>query len=101
MARQVVWTTPALKDRKAILTYWAERNGSKTYSHRLFLQLQRTIAIIRANPYIGRPSDHDGFRVKLVGTYRIFYSISPTTITIVRLVDGRRKDAHIPHPPEK
>lgn len=35
MARQIVWTAPAEKDRKDILAYWIKRNGTPTYSLKL------------------------------------------------------------------
>lgn len=40
MARQIVWTPPAEKDRKDILAYWLNRNGSPTYSLKLFERFQ-------------------------------------------------------------
>ncbi len=90
MARQIVWTEPALKDRRSILSYWTKRNASKTYSRKLFLRFREATLVISTNPYMGRATDYEGLRVMLVGVYKLFYSVTPTTIHIARVIDGRR-----------
>jgi len=56
----------------------------------LFLSFREATIMISRNPNIGRPSDYEGLRVKLVGVYKPFYSLTPTAILIVRVIDGRR-----------
>ena len=73
MAEQVVWTARAEKDRKEILSYWIERNGSAAYSLKLHGLFQTAIGTIAQFPLIGRPTDLKGIRVKLVRDYGIFY----------------------------
>jgi hypothetical protein len=51
MARQVVWSRNAQKERVAILGYWVERNGSAAYSVKLdamFRSALNRIASIRS-----------------------------------------------------
>lgn len=69
MARKVVWTAPAEKDRKSILLYWIERNGSATYSLKLFERFRAATKTILSHPYIGRPTNIEGIRVLAVGDY--------------------------------
>ena len=90
MARQVVWSAPAEKDRKDILVYWAKRNGSLTFSiklHGLFRAAVRTIA---NNPFVGRPTDMGGVRVKPIEDYLLFYEVLADVIIIHHIWDGRR-----------
>ncbi len=37
MAKQVVWTITARRQRQDILEYWAKRNGNKKYSQKIEL----------------------------------------------------------------
>jgi toxin YoeB len=89
MALEVVWTATAERDRKSILQYWIVATGSATYSLKLHEALERNIRIISINPYIGRPTDVDDVRVKLVGVYNVFYRTTRTSLCIVRILDGR------------
>jgi plasmid stabilization system protein ParE len=90
VALEVVWSAAALRDRRSIFKYWIERNGSPTYSLKLYQQWEAVIRVISINPYIGRPTDLPGIRVKLVGPYNIFYLPSDKLLHIVRIIDGRR-----------
>ena len=90
MARKVVWTAPAEKDRKAILSYWIERNGSSTYSLRLFERFRVATKTILSHPYIGRPTNIEGVRVLKVGDYLLFYEVFADSIVVHHIWDGRR-----------
>ncbi len=90
MALEVAWAASALRDRRSILKYWLERNGSPAYSRRLYARWEAAIKLITINPYLGRPTRHDGVRVLLVGYYNIFYKPGLDIIHIVRIIDGRR-----------
>ena len=90
MAREVVWTASAERDRKSILAYWAKKNGTPTYSRKLYSAFGSSIRLITIHPFIGRPTDIEDVRVKLVGVYNIFYRISADQLFIVRIIDGRR-----------
>lgn len=90
MARQIVWTAPAEKDRKDILAYWLKRNGSAAYSLKLFAQFQAATRTILAHPFIGRPSDIEGIRVLAVGEYLLFYEVFVDPIVVHHIWDARR-----------
>jgi plasmid stabilization system protein ParE len=90
VALEVVWAAAAVRDRKAILRYWSQRNGSITYSRKLYHEWEAVIRLISYNPYLGRPTDLAGVRVKLVGVYNIFYELEEDRVYIVRIIDGRR-----------
>ncbi|MEO7080608.1 MAG: type II toxin-antitoxin system RelE/ParE family toxin [Flavobacteriales bacterium] len=90
MARKVVWTAPAEKDRKSILSYWIERNGSTTYSLKLFERFRAATKTILSHPYIGRPTNIEGVRVLAVGDYLLFYEVFADSIVVHHIWDGRR-----------
>lgn len=87
MALEVVWTSSALRDRKAILKYWIDRNGSASYSRKLYKRWEMVINVLATNPW---PTRHEGIRVALIGHYNIFYQPDINIIRIVRIMDGRR-----------
>ncbi len=90
MARQIVWTVPGEKDLRAILEYWVERNGSATFSLKLYPRIKATVARTLQHPFIGRPTDIDGIRVLRVGEYLIFYEVMADAIVVHRVWDGRQ-----------
>ncbi len=65
-ARKITWTAKANAERKNILEYWINRNKSKVYSvklNQLFIYATRQVA---KNPTIGRKTDFENVRVKIV-----------------------------------
>lgn len=90
MARQVAWTAPAEKDRKEILAYWLDRNGSATYSLKLLDRFEAATKKIGTHPFIGRPSDIEGIRVLPVASYLLFYELLADVIVIHHIWDARR-----------
>ncbi len=90
MARKVVWTVPAEQDRKAILSYWIERNRFSTYSLKLFERFRVATKAILSHPYIGRPTNIEGVRVLEVGEYLLFYEVFADSIVVHHVWDARR-----------
>ena len=66
MVKQVVWSYSAQDDRKEILTYWNNRNKSKTYSQKLDGLFKEAIKLISQFPQIGRPTETENIRIKIV-----------------------------------
>ena len=90
MAKQIIWTRKAQLDRKEILEYWREHNHSNTYSIKLNLIIKKAITLIAAHPQIGRRTNVDNVRVKLVREYLIFYEERNKQIFILTIWDSRR-----------
>lgn len=90
MARQVVWTAPAEKDRKEILAYWLQRNGTPTYSLKLFNLFRTALRELSMHPFMGRPTDIAGVRVRPVGDYLLFYEVAADAIIVHHIWHGRR-----------
>lgn len=69
--RKVIWTYKANLERKNILEYWIIRNQSKTFSIKLNKLILYNIKLLSEQPAIGRKTDIDNVRVKIVRDYLI------------------------------
>ena len=90
MAKQVVWSLRAQEDRKSILNYWRQRNGSTAYSKKLNFLFKEAVRLIQKFPQIGRLTDHQGARIKIVKDYLIVYEEAETTIYILTIWYNRQ-----------
>lgn len=91
MARKIVWTLTAQKERLEILEYWANRNKSKTFSKKLNKLIISTLKDISKNPSIGRKTDLTDVRVKVIRDYLLFYETRVSEIFVLSIWDGRRE----------
>ena len=90
MALQVVWSIRAQSDRKEILDFWRRRNKSNTYSRKLNQLFKKSVEIIRDFPQIGKHTEDDNVRVKIVKDYLIFYELTETNLIILTIFDTRQ-----------
>ena len=90
MARQIVWTLQAQTDRKEILSYWIHRNKSNRYSKKLNSIFLHWITLLSRYPEIGRSTDLETVRVKVVKDYLIFYELINNTFYVLSIWDGRQ-----------
>jgi len=90
MAKQIVWTKQAQKDRKEILTYWINRYKSSLYSKKLNEIFKNWILLLSKRPEIGRNTDIVNVKVKVVKDYLIFYQELNETFFVLTIWDGRQ-----------
>ena len=90
MAKQIVWSRRAQRDRKEILEYWRVRNKSNTYSKKLNRLFKESIKIITDFPEIGKLTDQANTRIKIVKDYLIIYEETETQILILTIWDSRQ-----------
>ena len=90
MAQRIVWSKEAQDDFLATLGYYAERNGSKTYSEKLARQIQEVIERLREHPLLGRPTNDEEVRILRQGNYQIYYELKNDEIVILVVWDMRR-----------
>ncbi len=93
MAKKVVWTQKAQLERVEILSYWFEKNKTKTYSIKLNKLFVETLKTLAKQPSLGRKTDAANVRVKVVRDYLLFYETSETELIILAIWDGRRNPA--------
>ncbi|RLJ31497.1 toxin YoeB [Chryseobacterium sp. 7] len=89
--RKIIWTVKADQERRDILEYWILRNKSKTFSIKLNRLIIYNIGVLADHPAIGRKTDVEKVRVKIVRDYLIFYEFSNTELIILSVWDGRRE----------
>ncbi|MEX2230580.1 MAG: type II toxin-antitoxin system RelE/ParE family toxin [Cyclobacteriaceae bacterium] len=90
MAKQIIWSRRAQRDRRQILEYWRIRNKSNSYSKKLNRLFKESIKIITDFPQIGKPTDEANTRIKIVKDYLIIYEETQTQIVILTIWDGRQ-----------
>lgn len=90
MAKQIVWSRRAQRDRREILEYWRIRNKSNSYSKKLNRLFKESIKIITDFPQIGKPTDEANTRIKIVKDYLIIYEETQTQIVILTIWDSRQ-----------
>ncbi|MGC3945575.1 MAG: type II toxin-antitoxin system RelE/ParE family toxin [Chryseolinea sp.] len=91
MARQVIWSRRAQKDKKEILLhYWRQRNKSNTYSKKLNELFKESIKIIAEFPQIGKVTDDTYAKIKVVKDYLVIYEESDTHIHILTISNSRQ-----------
>lgn len=90
MAQKIIWSKEAQDDFLATLAFYAERNGSKTYSEKLATQIQEATEKLLEFPRLGRPTDDERLRVLRHHNYQIYYELKAQEIVILLVWDMRR-----------
>jgi len=90
MVRQIIWTEKAQKARIEIFTYWNNRNKSFVYSKKLNELIKLSLQIISKHPLIGKLSDKENVRVKVLRDYLIIYEITLKEIIVLTIWDCRQ-----------
>jgi plasmid stabilization system protein ParE len=90
MVKQIIWSQRAQDDRKQILEYWKNRNKSNTYSKKLDKRFREALNIIRDYPQIGKQTDDQKARIKIVKDYLLIYEETESTIILLTIWDSRQ-----------
>lgn len=90
MAIKITWTNSAVLQRRKILSYWNERNKSKTYSQKLVLEIKERVQFLVKNPEVYIQTNFPDIRASTLGHYNIFYKITSTELIVVAFWDNRR-----------
>ena len=90
MVKQIIWSQRAQDDRKQILEYWRNRNKSNTYSKKLDKRFREALNIIRDYPQIGKQTDDQKARIKIVKDYLLIYEETADSIILLTIWDSRQ-----------
>ena len=90
MAKQIIWTKRAQEERKEILHFWRINNQSTAYSKKQNGLIKKAVKLIASHPHIGRGTDIENVRIKLVRDYFVFYEEDEDQIFILSIWDNRR-----------
>ena len=95
MAKEIVWTETAVRDRLRIYQFWLSHNQSQIYSDKLEKLFNESAKLIAEFPEIGTNTDYKDIRVKMVGNHKLFYKPGEVKIEIIRVWDTRQNPADI------
>jgi len=73
-----------------ILDYWTKKNQSSAYSKKLNQLFKTATLLLVDHPKIGRPTDHENVRIKIIKDYFLFYEETDTEIYILTVWDSRQ-----------
>lgn len=90
MVRRITWTARAQNDRRKIFEYWNNRNKSNLYSRKLNELIRQSLVLIAKYPQIGRPTDKNNVRLKVLKEYLIIYEVMPKEILVLAIWDCRQ-----------
>ena len=90
--RKITWTEKANFERKEILDYWINRNKSKAYSLKLNKLLIQSLKQIAKNPTIGRKTEFENIRVKIIRDYLLVYEYDDMQVKVLTVWDGNRSE---------
>lgn len=88
--RKVIWTETAARQRREILKYWVERNGSTLYAEKLILLTNSKIKLILKNPELYKSADFPDTRVAAMGHFSIYYKMNEGNIIVTAFWDNRQ-----------
>jgi plasmid stabilization system protein ParE len=88
--RKIIWTAKANFERKEILEYWIERNKSKAFSIKLNRLIIEDLKLLSSNPKIGKKTEIENVRVKIIRDYLILYEVFENEILVLTIWDSRR-----------
>lgn len=90
MAKRIIWSLRAQNDRKEILEYWINRTKSTSYSKKLDLLFRDALRIIGEYPQIGKPTNDQTARIKIVRDYLLIYEEFQDSIFLLTIWDSRQ-----------
>ncbi len=90
MAKKIVWSEKAHRDRISILQFWIEHNKSKNFSKKLNILFREAVKLVAKFPKTGKKTDLENIRAKFVRDYLIFYEETQRTINVLSIADGRQ-----------
>ncbi|MCD4773327.1 MAG: type II toxin-antitoxin system RelE/ParE family toxin [Bacteroidales bacterium] len=90
MAKQLIWSKKAQHNRKRIFEYWNKHNKSTTYSKKLNGLIKESLRLICKYPLIGKKTDIENIRIKILKTYLIIYEITRKNIIVLSIWDCRQ-----------
>ena len=90
MAKQIIWSRLAQNDRLRILDYWIKKNRSAKYSKRLNQIFEHTADLISKYPRIGKQTELEGIRFKIIRDYLFTYRETKEFVEILTIWDSRQ-----------
>jgi toxin YoeB len=74
--RKLIWSNRAKISLYKILKFYADRNGSKTYSEKLYNTFNKEIQLLIKYPNLGIMTDFTNVRGLITGNYILYYEVT-------------------------
>lgn len=84
---KIVWSLRAFDDRKRIFEYWNNHNKSTAYSNKLNAKFKHIVNLISDYPHLGKKTNFDQVRLKIVKDYFIFYKKTEPHLIVLTIWD--------------
>ena len=91
MARLIEFSIRSTKQLQKILTFYDERNGSKTYSRRLMQALMDDLELMAKMPLASSPSIRSDVRFFYLMGFTIVFRYNTKKLTVLSIRSSRRK----------
>ena len=88
--RKIIWTKTAAFQRREILKYWTEKNGSTKYAEQLIRITASHIKVISNSPYSFKQTEIETIHESAMGHFSINYKITPDQIIVLAFWDNRQ-----------
>ena len=88
--RPVVWTETAARQRREVLRFWTDHNGSTSFAEKLIQLTGNRIKIISRNPEFFKSTNYPGTRESAMGHFSIFYKVTKDKLIITAFWDNRQ-----------
>jgi plasmid stabilization system protein ParE len=95
MALQIIWTVDAKDHFNEILDYWYQKNGTTTYSIKLYQTVKNALKTLAKYPESGKLTEKPLIRAKIIKDYYLFYRFDKTHLFVVGFCDMRRDPEYI------
>ncbi len=95
MVREIVWSPRAQVLLKKILDYWEDRNGTSTYSKKLFKLFENALFSLAKMPESGSLTENKKIRYKIVRDYFLYYTFDDKELKVIAVSDMRRNPKYI------
>lgn len=93
--RKIIWSAKARIQQLKILQFYADRNGNKRYSIKLYRKIQNNLKLVSRLSYIGKQTDKENIRYLIVADYQIFYEVRKQVIEVLLIWDCRRNPENL------
>ncbi|NTW32752.1 MAG: type II toxin-antitoxin system RelE/ParE family toxin [Bacteroidetes bacterium] len=88
--RKIIWSNSARIKLYKILEFYIERNKNKTYSTKLYENINKDLKLLIKHPDLGIKTEIESVRALIAGDFIIFYENFNNKIIIHTLWDSRQ-----------
>ena len=88
--RKIIWSQRASIKLFQILDFYAERNGNKVYSVKLYKKFKKELSLLVKQPEIGVITDLETVRGLIVDDFMLFYEFNEAYIIVLTVWDCRQ-----------